>query len=73
MKTETVEIVTSKEKFFLEYLTLKKPIINAILTKINRKKTTLSDRPMISMGIYPFGWVKEKHKHTGAVSVFSIL
>lgn len=46
MVTETIEITTSKEKFFLEYLTLKKPIIDALLTRINKKKTTLSDKPM---------------------------
>lgn len=46
MQSETISIVTSKEKFFLEYLTLKKPIIDSVLTKINRKKTTLSDKPL---------------------------
>lgn len=46
MDKETIEIVTTKEKFFLEYLILKRPIIDAILTKINRKKTKLSDLPL---------------------------
>ncbi len=46
MQTETINIVTTKEKFFLEYLTLKRPIIDAMLTGINRKKTVLSDAPM---------------------------
>ena len=46
MSTETIPIVTSKEKFFLEYLTLKRPVIDSILTKLNRKKTTLSDTPL---------------------------
>ncbi len=46
MHTETIEIVTTKEKFFLEYLILKKPIIDAVLTKINGKKTRLSDVPL---------------------------
>jgi len=46
MHTETVEIVTTKEKFFLEYLTLKKPIIDAVLSRINGKKTRLSDVPL---------------------------
>jgi len=46
MQTESVEIVTTKEKFFREYLILKKPIIESILWKINRKKTSLSDIPL---------------------------
>lgn len=46
MALENIEIKTSKEKFFQEYLILKKPIIDAILSKINGgKKTTLSDIP----------------------------
>jgi len=45
MPTEKIEIKTSKEKFFLEYLILKKPVIDAVLSKINGKKTTLSDVP----------------------------
>ena len=46
MRTESVEIVTTKEKFFREYLILKKPVIESILYKINRKKTSLSDMPL---------------------------
>lgn len=46
MDTETIEIVTSKEKFFHEYLILKKPVIDSILTKINKKKTILTDLPL---------------------------
>jgi hypothetical protein len=46
MQTESVEIVTTKEKFFREYLILKKPVIESILWKINRKKTSLSDMPL---------------------------
>jgi len=46
MHTENIEIVTTKERFFLEYLTLKKPIIDSMLTRLNRKKTTLSDAPL---------------------------
>ena len=46
MQTESVEIVTTKEKFFREYLILKKPVIESILYKINRKKTSLSDIPL---------------------------
>ena len=45
MNTERIEIKTSKEKFFLEYLILKKPVIDSILSKLNGKKTTLSDIP----------------------------
>jgi len=47
MTLENIEINTSKEKFFLEYLILKKPVVDSILTKINKgKKTTLSEKPM---------------------------
>lgn len=46
MQIETIEIITTKEKFFNEYLILKKPVIDSILTKLNRKKTTLSDMPL---------------------------
>ena len=46
MQTETFNIVTTKEKFFQQYLTLKRPIIDAMLSSINRKKTVLSDAPM---------------------------
>lgn len=46
MTVEEITIPTTKEKFFLEYLTLKKPVLDAILTKVNRKRTTLSDIPL---------------------------
>ncbi len=46
MALENIEINTSKEKFFFEYLILKKPVIDSILTKINKKKVTLSEKPM---------------------------
>jgi hypothetical protein len=46
MQIETIEIVTTKDRFFKEYLILKKPIIDSILTKLNKKKTTLSDMPL---------------------------
>lgn len=47
MASENIEIKTSKEKFFLEYLILKKPIIDSILKRLNsNNKATLSDLPM---------------------------
>lgn len=46
MQTESIEIKTSKEKFFMEYLILKKPVIDSILSKLNGKKTTLSEMPL---------------------------
>lgn len=46
MQTETIEIVTSKERFFLEYLILKKPVIDSILTRMLRKKSSLRDMQM---------------------------
>lgn len=46
METESIEIKTSKEKFFMEYLILKKPVIDAMLSKINGQKTSLSDKPL---------------------------
>jgi len=46
MSEETIEIKTNKERFFLEYLVLKKPVIDNILTRYNQgKKTTLSEAP----------------------------
>jgi hypothetical protein len=47
MPTESIEITTTKEKFFLEYLILKKPVIDSILKRITgNRKATLSDKPM---------------------------
>jgi len=46
MQIETIEIKTSKEKFFQEYLILKKPVIDAMLSKIHNKKTVLTDIPL---------------------------
>lgn len=46
MQTETIEIRTSKEKFFQEYLILKRPVIDSILSKINKKPTILTDIPL---------------------------
>lgn len=45
MNQESIPINTTKEKFFNEYLILKKPIIDALLTRINGERTTLSDIP----------------------------
>ncbi len=45
MEQESIVIKTSKEKFFLEYLILKKPIIDTVLTKINGTKIILSSTP----------------------------
>jgi len=41
---EELEIKTSKEKFFREYLTIKRPIINYILSKLNNRKVVLNDK-----------------------------
>jgi hypothetical protein len=46
MSLESIEINTSREKFFLEYLILKKPVIDSVLTKINKHKISLSEKPM---------------------------
>jgi hypothetical protein len=46
MSIEVIPINTTKDKFFLEYLTLKRPVINVILTKINKRHTVLHDAPM---------------------------
>ena len=43
---EEIIIPTTKEKFFLEYITLKKPVLDAILSKINKRKITLTDIPL---------------------------
>jgi len=46
MIQETIQINTTRKKFFQEYLILKKPVIDSALTKLNQgKKTTLSDLP----------------------------
>ena len=74
MQTEIIKIVTSKEKFFLEYLTLKKPVIDSILTRLNRKKTTLSDTPMqvLSQILYYYDLFKdEKDEEKRWARVFS--
>lgn len=47
MHTENIDITTTKEKFFLEYLILKKPAIDSMLKKLTgNRKATLSDKPM---------------------------
>jgi hypothetical protein len=47
MHTETINITTTKEKFFLEYLILKKPAIDSMLRQLTgNRKATLSDKPM---------------------------
>jgi hypothetical protein len=47
MFTENINITTTKERFFLEYLILKKPAIDSMLRQITGdKKASLSDRPM---------------------------
>ena len=43
---EEIIIPTTKEKFFLEYITLKKPVLDAILSKINKRKITLNNIPL---------------------------
>lgn len=46
MPQEEINIKTTRERFFQEYLILKKPVIDAALTKLNQgQKTTLSDIP----------------------------
>lgn len=47
MLSENINITTTKERFFLEYLILKKPAIDSMLRQITGdKKATLSDKPM---------------------------
>ena len=46
MAIEEITIPTTRQKFFIEYLTLKKPVLDAILTKINKRKTCLSEIPL---------------------------
>ena len=41
---ETFEIKSSPETFFVEYLTLKKPIIEVILSQIHKKKVVLNPK-----------------------------
>jgi hypothetical protein len=47
MHTENIDITTTKERFFLEYLILKKPAIDSMVKKLSgNRKATLSDKPM---------------------------
>ena len=47
MHTENIDITTTKERFFLEYLILKKPAIDSMVKKLTgNRKATLSDKPM---------------------------
>jgi hypothetical protein len=47
MHAENINITTTKERFFLEYLILKKPAIDSMLKQITGdRKATLSDKPM---------------------------
>jgi hypothetical protein len=47
MHIENINITTTKERFFLEYLILKKPAIDAMCRQLTGdKKATLSDKPM---------------------------
>ncbi|KKP51365.1 MAG: hypothetical protein UR43_C0022G0003 [candidate division TM6 bacterium GW2011_GWF2_33_332] len=47
MLAENINITTTREKFFLEYLILKKPAIDSMLKHITgNRKATLSDKPM---------------------------
>lgn len=43
---EEIIIPTTREKFFFEYITLKKPVLDAILSKINKRKVILTDIPL---------------------------
>ena len=47
MHAENIDITTTKERFFLEYLILKKPAIDSMIKKLSGdRKATLSDKPM---------------------------
>jgi hypothetical protein len=47
MHIENINITTTKERFFLEYLILKKPAIDSMVRQITGdRKATLSDKPM---------------------------
>jgi hypothetical protein len=47
MHAENIDITTTKERFFLEYLILKKPAIDSMIKKLTgNRKATLSDKPM---------------------------
>ena len=70
---ETIEISTSKEKFFLEYLILKKPVVDTILSKINGEKTTLSEKPMqvLAQLLYYTDLFKDLNENDKWAHVFS--
>jgi len=43
-KDEVLEITTTSRNFFYEYLLLKKPVLEVILSKVNKKKIKLSPK-----------------------------
>jgi hypothetical protein len=43
-KVEWITIKTTKSRFFYEYLVLKRPVINIILTKFNKRNIILHDK-----------------------------
>ena len=43
---EVIEIKTTNERFFLEYLTIKKPFLENILSRINNKQVVIHPKPL---------------------------
>jgi hypothetical protein len=74
MHTENINITTTKERFFLEYLILKKPAIDSMLKQITGdRKATLSDKPMkvLAQLLYFNDQYKEIPDNDRSIQLFS--
>jgi hypothetical protein len=61
MESEGITIKTTREDFFREYLTLKRPIINVMLSKLNRKRTVINDIPLTVFS--ELLYINDKYRH----------
>jgi hypothetical protein len=74
MHNENIDITTTKEKFFLEYLILKKPAIDSMLKRLTGdRKATLSYKPMrvLAQLLYFNDQYKEVSENDRAQQLFS--
>jgi hypothetical protein len=74
MQAENINIITTKERFFLEYLILKKPAIDSMLKQLTgNRKATLSDKPMrvLSQLLYFNDQYKEIPEKDRSLQLFS--
>jgi hypothetical protein len=43
---QTYEIKTNLDNYYLNYLTINRPVINSILSRINKKRVHIPDKPL---------------------------